>query len=89
MTESFNTIAFIPGLGAPEAMLIFVVVLLLFGAKKLPELARGLGKSMNEFKKARTDFEMEVQKGELEAEEEAAAPKPKKKKAAPTKDQEA
>jgi TatA/E family protein of Tat protein translocase len=38
-------------LGAPEILIILAVFLLLFGAKKLPELARSLGKSMNEFKK--------------------------------------
>jgi len=43
-------------------MVIFVVVLLLFGAKKIPELARGLGKSMGEFKKARTEFEDEIKR---------------------------
>ncbi len=47
-------------LGTPELILIFIVILLLFGAKKLPELARGLGKSMGEFKKAREDFEREI-----------------------------
>jgi sec-independent protein translocase protein TatA len=41
-------------------MIIFLVVLLLFGAKKIPELARGVGKGMNEFKKARDDFEREI-----------------------------
>jgi TatA/E family protein of Tat protein translocase len=35
-------------------------VLVLFGAKKLPELARGLGQSMNEFRKAREDFDTEL-----------------------------
>ena len=39
-------------LGATELMIIFFVVLLLFGAKKLPELARGLGKGITEFKNA-------------------------------------
>ena len=37
-------------------------ILLLFGAKKLPEFARGLGKSMGEFKKARQEFEHEIHK---------------------------
>lgn len=41
---------------------IFVLVLLLFGAKKIPELARGLGKSMGEFKKARNEFEDEIKR---------------------------
>jgi sec-independent protein translocase protein TatA len=44
------------GLGAPELVLIFVVILLLFGGKKLPELARGLGKGIREFKKAKDDI---------------------------------
>ncbi|MDD4933114.1 MAG: twin-arginine translocase TatA/TatE family subunit [Methylacidiphilaceae bacterium] len=39
---------------------IFVVVFLLFGAKKLPELARGIGKALGEFHKAREDFEREI-----------------------------
>ena len=51
----------------PEMIMIFVVVLLLFGAKKLPELARGVGKSMGEFKKARDEFEREITRGETDA----------------------
>lgn len=47
-------------------IIIFVVILLLFGAKKIPELARGLGKSMGEFKKARTEFESEITRAEDE-----------------------
>ncbi|GAA5483063.1 Sec-independent protein translocase subunit TatA/TatB [Haloferula sargassicola] len=50
----------------PEWIIIFVVVLLLFGAKKIPELARGLGKSMGEFKKAREEFEREINSAESE-----------------------
>lgn len=45
-------------------IIIFLIVLLLFGAKKLPELARGVGKSMGEFKKAREDFEKEITRAE-------------------------
>ena len=60
-------IAFLGSLGTPELVLIFVVILLLFGAKKLPELARGVGKSMGEFKKARDDFEREITRGEEES----------------------
>ena len=47
-----------------DGLLILVVLLLLFGAKKLPELARGLGQSLNEFKKARDDFEHELRSGQ-------------------------
>jgi sec-independent protein translocase protein TatA len=50
----------------PEMVMIFIVILLLFGAKKLPELARGLGKSMGEFKKAREEFENEITRAEVE-----------------------
>ena len=53
-------------IGMPEMIMIFVVILLLFGAKKLPELARGIGKSMGEFKKARDDFEREITRSETE-----------------------
>ncbi|KAA0238467.1 MAG: twin-arginine translocase TatA/TatE family subunit, partial [Chlorobiota bacterium] len=44
-------------LGAGEIILIVLVVLLLFGAKKIPELARGIGKGMSEFKKGLKDVE--------------------------------
>lgn len=52
--------------GGPEWFFIILLVLLLFGAKKLPELARGLGQSMGEFKRAREDFEREIHKGSEE-----------------------
>lgn len=45
----------IMGLGGPELLLIFAVLLLLFGGAKLPELAKGLGKSIKEFKHASRD----------------------------------
>lgn len=47
-----NSILLIAGLGATEIILIVVVVLLLFGGKKIPELMRGLGKGIKEFKTA-------------------------------------
>ncbi|MEM9080198.1 MAG: twin-arginine translocase TatA/TatE family subunit, partial [Verrucomicrobiota bacterium] len=55
-----------PSFGGQEMIIVFLIVLLLFGAKKLPELARGLGKSMGEFKKARQDFEEEIAKAEAD-----------------------
>ena len=67
-----STLAFLGSLGTPEIILIFLVMLLLFGAKKLPQLARGIGKSMGEFKKAREEFEQEITRGEEEADEPAA-----------------
>jgi sec-independent protein translocase protein TatA len=48
-------------LGGGEVILILAVVLLLFGAKKLPELARGLGQGIKEFKKATREVTDEVQ----------------------------
>ena len=44
----------------PEMIFIFILILLLFGAKKLPELAKGLGKSAGEFKKAKADMDAEI-----------------------------
>ncbi len=40
------------GIGMPELAVIFCIVLLLFGASRLPEIARGMGKGIREFKKA-------------------------------------
>ena len=48
-------------LGAPELILIFLVILVLFGAKKIPELAQGLGKGVKEFRKAMKDVQEEVE----------------------------
>jgi len=47
------------GLGGPEIILIMVVVLLMFGGKKIPELMRGLGKGMKEFKDAKDGLKEE------------------------------
>ncbi len=63
---SSTYLAFLGPIGGPEMIMIFVVILLLFGAKKLPELARGVGKSMGEFKKAREEFEREITRSEEE-----------------------
>lgn len=54
------------GLGMQEMIVIFLIVLLLFGAKKIPELARGIGKGMGEFNKAKQEFEREIKMGEVE-----------------------
>ena len=58
------TLAFISS--PQDWIVILLIVLLLFGAKKLPELARGIGKSMGEFKRAREDFESDVAKAAAE-----------------------
>ena len=49
--------------GGSEMILIVVVVLLLFGGKKIPELMRGLGKGMREFKDAKENVTAEFHKG--------------------------
>ena len=55
-----NILAFIGDLGGSEILLILIVILLLFGAKRIPELARGLGKGINEFKNAAKEVTSEI-----------------------------
>jgi sec-independent protein translocase protein TatA len=59
LTMNFHFAAF---LGGWEIVLILAVVLILFGAKKLPELARGLGQGIKEFKKATNEVTSELQR---------------------------
>lgn len=47
--------AFLGGIGFPELVVIFVIILLLFGAKKLPDIAKSLGEGIKEFKKSMKD----------------------------------
>jgi sec-independent protein translocase protein TatA len=58
---SFYQLAF-GGLGPWEIILILAVVLVLFGAKKLPELAKGMGQGIKEFKKATRDATNEMER---------------------------
>ena len=58
-----NTFFLFMGLGGTEMMLIFFVVLLLFGGKKIPELMRGLGKGVKEFNDARDSVSKEFIEG--------------------------
>jgi len=69
-----SSLAFIEGIGGPELLMIMFIILLLFGANRLPELARGIGKSVREFKKAASGVENEVRRAMEEPEE----PAPKK-----------
>ena len=48
-------------IGTQEMVIVFAAIILLFGASKLPELARSLGKSTSEFKKARMEAETELE----------------------------
>ena len=48
------------GIGTTELIIIMFIILLIFGAKKLPELAQGLGKGIREFKKASNDIQDEL-----------------------------
>jgi sec-independent protein translocase protein TatA len=52
------------GIGAQEILLILLIILLLFGARRIPEIARGLGKSMSEFKKGLKEVDEEIKKDE-------------------------
>jgi sec-independent protein translocase protein TatA len=54
-----NTI-FAWGLGGGELMVVLIVALILFGSKKIPEFAKGLGQAMKEFKKASNDVSNEI-----------------------------
>jgi len=67
------------GLGPWELLLIFLAILLLFGAKRLPEIAQGMGKGIREFKKAMKDTTDEI-KGSVEDDKKPpsnSAPPPK------------
>lgn len=59
----------------PELFFIIGLIILLFGAKKLPELARGLGQSFGEFRKAKAEFDRELHKTATEVETKEAADK--------------
>ena len=55
--------------GGFEWIIIVLVILLFFGAKRIPELARGLGKGISEFRKASDDLKKEIEKGKDEIDE--------------------
>jgi len=59
---NFTIFAFLGGVGGSEMMLILFVLLLLFGAKRIPELARGLGRGIREFKDATKEIQHEIEK---------------------------
>ena len=57
-----SLIASLMNLGGPDLIVILLIVLVLFGAKKLPELARGMGQAVKEFQKAKDEFGDELHK---------------------------
>lgn len=57
-----NTTFAVLGLSGGELVLVLVVVLVLFGAKRIPEFAKGLGKGINEFKKASREVTDEIER---------------------------
>ena len=59
-----STLLFVGGLGGWEILLIVSIILIFFGAKKIPELARGLGTGIREFKNATTEVKKEIEKEE-------------------------
>ncbi|MDP4657237.1 MAG: twin-arginine translocase TatA/TatE family subunit [Algoriphagus sp.] len=58
-----TTLGFIGNIGGPSMILIILVILLLFGAKRIPELARGLGRGIREFKDATKDIQNDLEEG--------------------------
>ena len=62
MPIAITSFAFLGGIGGGEIILVLLVVLILFGGDKMPELARGLGKTLREFKKATSGVEEEIKR---------------------------
>jgi len=60
--DGMTFIASLTNLAGPDLLIILVIVLVLFGAKKLPELARGMGQAVKEFQKAKDEFTDELHK---------------------------
>ena len=58
-----QTLAFLPSLGAGEITLILLIILIFFGAKKIPELAKGFGRGIREFKDATKEVKKEIEDG--------------------------
>jgi Tat protein translocase TatB subunit len=62
-------------IGGPEVLLLFIVALLLFGPRRLPEIGRTLGKTIADFKRATTDFRMNLEREvQLDAIKDAVRP---------------
>src|SRR6478672_5874236 len=73
MFGAMTLLASIMNLAGPDLIVILLIVLVLFGAKKLPELARGMGQAVKEFQKAKDEFSDELNKA---SKTDPAAPQP-------------
>lgn len=60
--ETTGILLFIGGLGGPEVIMIILVFVLFFGAKRIPELAKGLGRGIREFKDASKEIKHDIEK---------------------------
>ena len=72
LASHMSLIASFMNLAGPDLIVILLIILVLFGAKKLPELARGMGSAIKEFQKAKDEFTDELHSGKTDA----AAAKP-------------
>lgn len=68
-----NLLASLMNFGGPDLIVILLIVLVLFGAKKLPDLAKGMGQAMREFHKAKDEFGNELASTELRADQTSSA----------------
>jgi sec-independent protein translocase protein TatA len=69
LTSVMSLLASFMNLAGPDLIIILLIILVLFGAKKLPELARGMGQAVKEFQKAKDEFSDELNKaGKSDAE---------------------
>ena len=72
---NYIQLAFSPGM--PEILLVLAVILIFFGAKKLPELAKGMGQGIKEFKKATRDVNNELERAMDDQPTHSPPPSPK------------
>jgi sec-independent protein translocase protein TatA len=71
-----NAMFALMGLGGWEMVIVVIAILLLFGAKKIPELAKGLGTGIKEFKKATREVTDEIQSASTETTAKTTPPAP-------------
>ena len=64
-----NMLALLSNLAGPDLFIVLLIILVLFGAKRLPELARGMGQAVKEFQKAKDDFTDELHRSGAPTEE--------------------